>query len=163
MPRTSALREKRPTPSNTPKVFCGMGAVPTSGGSCAITVTPPVDHFQVTAPAASGLTCEAVTYTIKACSNAACSSVLTTGASGTLVLSGATPVNSAGFTTNASGLATVTVRTTTPGSVIASISGASPAPQNALRCGMGVSAGVGNSCTYTATEAIPRSTTHCTA
>ena len=65
-----------------------MGAVPTSGGSCAITVTPPVDHFQVTAPAASGLTCEAVTYTIKACSNAACSSVLTTGASGTLVLSG---------------------------------------------------------------------------
>lgn len=147
---TVAMSAHSPTPSNTPKVFCGMGATPTSGGSCAITVTPPVDHFQVTAPASSGLTCESVTYTIKACSNAACSSVLTTGASGTLVLSGATPVNSAGFTTNASGIATVTVRTTTPGNVIASISGASPAPQNALRCGMGVSAGVGNSCTYTA-------------
>lgn len=147
---TVAISAHSPTPSNTPKVFCGMGAEASSGGSCSITVTPPVDHFEVTTPAASGLTCETVTYTIKACSNAACSSVLTTGATGTLVLSGATPTGSAAFTTNASGLATVTVRTTTPGSVTASISGASPAAQNALRCGMGVSAGAGNSCVYTA-------------
>jgi len=147
---TVAMSAHTPTPSNTPKVFCGMGAAPTSGGSCAITVTPPVHHYRVTTAAASGLTCETVTYTVKACSNDACSTVLTTGASGTLVLAGATPVNSAGFTTNASGLATVTVRTTTPGGVVASISGASPAPQNALRCGMGVSPAAGNSCTYTA-------------
>lgn len=149
---TVAMSAYSPTPSNTPKVFCGMGSTPTSGGSCAITVTPPVDHFEVTTPASSGLTCETVTYTIKACSNAACSTVLTTGASGTLNLAGATPVSSAGFTTNASGIATVTVRTTTPGSVTASISGASPAAQNALRCGMGVSAGAGNSCAYTADQ-----------
>ncbi len=149
---TVAMSAYSPTPSNTPKVFCGMGSAPTSGGSCAITVSPPVDHYEVTAPASSGLTCETVTYTIKACSNAACSTVLTTGASGTLNLAGATPVGSAAFTTNASGLATVTVRTTTPGSVIASITGASPAPQNALRCGMGVSAGAGNSCAYTADQ-----------
>jgi len=149
---TVAMSAYNPTPSNTPKVFCGMGSTPTSGGSCAITVTPPVDHFEVTTSAASGLTCETVTYTIKACSNAACSTVLTTGASGTLNLAGATPVSSAGFTTNASGIATVTVRTTTPGSVTASISGASPAAQSALRCGMGVSAGAGNSCVYTADQ-----------
>lgn len=149
---TVAVSAHNPTPSNTPKVFCGMGSTPTSGGSCAITVTPPVDHFQVTTPASSGLTCETVTYTIKACSNAACSSVLTTGASGTLNLAGATPVGSAGFTTNAAGIATVTVRTTTVGSVTASITGSSPAPQNALRCGMGVSAGAGNSCVYEARQ-----------
>lgn len=147
---TVGLSGASPQPSNTPKLFCGMGTPPTSGGSCAITVTPPLDHFEVTTPTASGLTCESVTYTIKACSNAACSSVLTTGASGTLSLAGATPVNSVGFTTNASGLATVTVRTTTPGSVVASITGASPAAQSALRCGMGVSAAAGNGCTYTA-------------
>src|SRR3989344_2835081 len=149
---TVAMSAYSPTPSNTPKVFCGMGATPTGGGSCAITVTPPVDHFQVTTPASNGLTCESVTYTIKACSNATCSTVLTTGASGTLSLAGATPVNSAGFTTNASGIATVTVRTTTIGNVTASITGASPAPQNALRCGMGVSAGAGNSCVYEAKQ-----------
>lgn len=149
---TVAMSAYSPTPSNTPKVFCGMGATPTGGGSCAITVTPPVDHFQVTTPASNGLTCETVTYTIKACSNATCSTVLTTGASGTLSLAGATPVNSAGFTTNASGIATVTVRTTTIGNVTASITGASPAPQNALRCGMGVSAGAGNSCVYEAKQ-----------
>ena len=143
---TVAMSAHTPTPSNTPKVFCGMGAAATSGGSCAISVTQPVHHYRVTTPAASGLTCETVTYTVKACSNDACSSVLTTGASGTLVLAGATPVNSASFTTNASGIATVTVRTTTPGSVIASISGASPTAQNALRCSMGAS----SSCTYTA-------------
>lgn len=147
---TVAMSAHTPTPSNTPKVFCGMGAAATSGGSCAIAVTPPVHHYRVTTPVSSGLTCETVTYTIKACSNDTCSSVLTTGASGTLALAGATPVNSVGFTTNASGLATVTVRTTTQGSVTASITGASPAPQNALRCGMGVSAGAGNSCAYTA-------------
>src|SRR3989344_5871770 len=99
---TVAMSAYSPTPSNTPKVFCGMGATPTGGGSCAITVTPPVDHFQVTTPA--------------------------------------------------SGIATVTVRTTTIGNVTASITGASPAPQNALRCGMGVSAGAGNSCVYEAKQ-----------
>jgi len=149
---TVAVSAYNPTPSNTPKVFCGMGSTAASGGSCTITVNPPVDHFEVTTPASSGLTCETVTYTVKACSNAACSSVLTTGASGTLVLSGATPTGSAGFTTNGSGLASVTVRTTTPGAVTASVTGASPAPQNALRCGMGVSAGAGNSCVYTADQ-----------
>lgn len=149
---TVAMSDYSPAPSNTPKVFCGMGSTPSSGGSCAITVTPPVDHFEVTTSASSGLTCETVTYTVKACANAVCSSVLTTGASGTLVLAGATPVNSAGFTTNAAGIATVTVRTTTPGSVIASITGAFPTAQNALLCGMGVSAGAGNSCVYTADQ-----------
>lgn len=147
---TVAMSAHNPTPSNTPKVFCGMGSTPASGGSCAITVSPPVDHFEVTAPASSGLTCESVTYTIKACSNPGCSTVLTTGASGTLSLVGATPVNSAAFTTNAAGIATVTVRTTTQGGVTASIPSSSPAAQSALRCGMGVSAGAGNSCTYTA-------------
>ena len=106
----------------------------------------------MTTPVSNGLTCETVTYSIKACSNAACSTVLTTGASGTLNLAGATPVSSAGFTTNASGIATVTVRTTTVGNVVASISGSSPAPLNALRCGMGVSAGAGNSCVYEAKQ-----------
>lgn len=149
---TVGMSAYSPTPTNNPKVFCGMGSAPASGGSCAITVTPPVHHYRVTTSAASGLTCETVTYTIKACSDDGCSTVLTTGASGTLVLSGATPVNSVGFTTNASGIATATVRTTTPGSVIASISGASPTAQNVLRCGMGESPAAGNSCTYTADQ-----------
>jgi MSHA biogenesis protein MshQ len=149
---TVSVSAHTPTPTNNPKVFCGMGVAASSGGSCAITIGAPFHHFEVTTPAASGLTCETVTYTIKACANDACSSVLATGASGTLVLAGATPVNSVGFTTNASGLATATVRTTTPGTVTASISGASPAASNALRCGSNgvASAAVGNSCVYTA-------------
>lgn len=149
---TVAMSAYNPTPSNTPKVFCGMGSTPSSGGNCGITVTPPLDHFEVTTPSSSGLTCESVTYTIKACANTNCSSVPASGASGTLVLAGATPVNNVGFSTNASGIATVTVRTTTPGGVTASLSGTSPSAQNALRCGMGVSAGTGNSCVFTADD-----------
>ncbi len=149
---TVAMSAYNPTPSNTPKVLCGMGSTPTSGGSCSITVTPPLDHFEVTTPSASGLTCESVTYTIKACANSSCSSVPASATSGTLVLNGATPVNNVAFSTNAAGIATVTVRTTTPGSVTASLSGTSPTAQNALRCGMGVSAAVGNSCVFTADD-----------
>jgi len=149
---TVSVTAHTPTPSNSPTVFCGMGATASSAGSCAITVVVPVDHFEVTTPASSGLTCESVTYTVKACSNPGCTTVLTTGASGTLSLVGATPSNSFAFTTNASGIATVTVRTTTQGSVTASIPTSSPTAQQALRCGMGVSAGTGNSCVYTADQ-----------
>lgn len=143
---TVSMTAYNPIPTNTPKVFCGMGSTPTSGGSCAITVSPPLHHYEVSTGAAEGLTCETVTYTIKACSNAACSTVLTTGATGTLNLAGATPVGSAGFTIDASGVATVTVRTTTPGDVTASVTGAAPAPMNALVCRTGSS----SSCVYAA-------------
>lgn len=150
---TVAMSAHSPTPSNTPKVFCGMGAAATSGGSCAITVAPPLNHFRVTAPSSSGLTCETVTYTIKACKDTNCATVPASSVSGVLSLAGATPINSVNFTTDAgTGLATVTVRTTTPGSVTASIPNSSPTAQQALRCGVGSAPVAGGNCVYTAAQ-----------
>lgn len=148
---TVGMTAHSPTPSNTPKVFCGMGVPATSTGSCAVNLVTPPHHMEVTTSSATGLSCNPVTYTIKACADPGCSTRITNGVSGTLVLSGATPVSSFGFTTNGAGEASVTAYATTPAEVTASLTGLSQAPTNnpPVFCGMGTPAGSGKSCVYT--------------
>ena len=148
---TVGMTAHSPTASNTPKVFCGMGVEATSTGSCSVSLVTPPHHMEVTTSSATGLSCNPVTYTIKACADLACNTRITNGVSGTLVLSGAAPVSSFGFTTNGVGEAFVTAYATTPAAVTASLTGLSQAPTNnpAVFCGMGTGAGSGKSCVYT--------------
>ena len=150
---TASLTAYSPTPSNTPKVFCGMGAPASSGGSCSVTVGAPLHHLEVTTASSAGLTCNPVTYTVKACADAGCTPY-TQAVTGTLTLSGATPLSTFSFDTGATGLTTVDVYTTTATNVTASIATASlnrvPSNSPAVFCGMGVAASSGGSCTYKA-------------
>lgn len=151
---TASLSAYNPTPSNTPKVFCGMGAAAASAGSCAVTVTAPLHHLEVTTGSSSGLTCNPVTYTVKACSDAACSSLYTSGVTGTLTLAGATPSNALSFNTGGTGVVSYSVYTTTATTVTASINTATlnttATGSPAVYCGMGTAATALGSCAYTA-------------
>lgn len=151
---TASLSAHSPTPSNTPKVFCGMGAAAASAGSCAVTVSAPLHHLEVTAGSSSGLTCSPVSYTVKACADAACSAPYTAGVTGTLTLTGATPNSAVGFDTGATGTATYSVYTTTAATVVASINTATlnttATGLPAVYCGMGTAATALGSCAYSA-------------
>jgi len=151
---TASLSPYAPTPTNTPKVFCGMGGVvPSSTSSCNVTVGAPLHHLEVTTGSAAGLTCNPVTYTVKACADAACAPY-TQSVTGTLVLSGATPLSAFSFDTGATGVTTVNAYTTTAADVTASIATASlnavPSNSPPVFCGMGVAAASGRSCVYKA-------------
>ncbi|HEX5355615.1 MAG TPA: DUF6701 domain-containing protein [Aquabacterium sp.] len=155
---TVALTGYSPTPTNTTKVFCGLGTAASSGGSCSLTVLG-LHHMEVTTSASSGYINSAVTYTIKACSDASCATTYTGGVTGTLALSGVsvTPSASQAFTI-AAGSATTTVNgtPTAAGAVTAALSGVSPAASGSpsVYCGMGVTAANGNSCAFTASQAL---------
>ncbi len=116
--------------------------------------TPGPHHLEVTTSSASGVTCNPLTYTIKACANADCSSTYTTGMSGNLVLSGTPTVNyTSAFTIPAaSATTTVAAHITTAGAVTAGLSSLSPVPSagSSPYCGMGTAASAGGSCVYTA-------------
>lgn len=150
---TASLSVYSPTPSNTPKVFCGMGATASSGGSCSVTIGAPLHHLEVSTESSAGLTCNPVTYTIKACADAACTPY-TQSVTGTLTLSGATPLSAFNFDTGTTGLTTVAAYTTTAADVTASIATGSlntmPSNSPAVFCGMGVAASSGGSCVYKA-------------
>ena len=154
-----ALSNLTPLPYSSPAVYCGMGAAASSSGSCNLTATPSLHHMEVTASSATGLTCQPTTFTIKACGNASCSTLYTTGVTGTLALTGAgMTVNypsGAGFSIGVSGQTTVQAHITTAGTVTASLTGLSVAPVSTptLYCGMGVAAASGGSCAYTAAAA----------
>lgn len=155
---TVSLTGYSPTPTNTTKVFCGLGATASSSGSCMLNVMG-LHHMEVSTSSASGYINSAVTYTIKACSDASCATTYTGGVTGSLALSGGTvtPAASQSFTI-AAGSATTTVNgtPTVAGAVTASLSGVSPAASAspAVYCGMGVTAASGNSCSYTASQSL---------
>ncbi|HET6788433.1 MAG TPA: LamG domain-containing protein, partial [Aquabacterium sp.] len=119
--------------------------------SCA---PPAPHHIEVTTSSASGVTCNPVSYTVKACANADCSSTYTSGLSGNLLLSGTPTVNyTAAFTIPASSASTtVSAHIATAGTVTAGLSGLSVTPTAGTSpyCGMGVAASAGGSCVYTA-------------
>ncbi|RZL09487.1 MAG: hypothetical protein EOP40_09725 [Rubrivivax sp.] len=123
--------------------------------TCAAPAGP--HHLEVTTSSASGVTCNPITYTVKACANADCSTPYTTGMSGNLVLSGTPTVNyTAAFTIAASSASTtVPAHITTAGTVTAGLSGLSVTPSGTASpyCGMGTAASVGGSCVYTANTA----------
>lgn len=148
------LSGSSPLPAGSPGVYCGLGVTATTSSSCTFNITPAVHHLELTAASNTALTCQPITYTVKACSNAACSSTYTGGLTGTLSVSGVTvnyPTGS-GFTI-ASGSATTTIsaHATTVGTATASLTGLSITPSNtpAVFCGMGSAAASGASCAIT--------------
>jgi len=151
---TVGLSGASPLPAGSPGVYCGLGVTATSSSSCTFNITPAVHHLEVTATSNSALTCRPITYTIKACSNAACSSTYTGGLSGTLSVTGVTvnyPAGS-GFTiANGSATTTITAHATTVGTATASLTGLSITPSNTPQvfCGMGAAAASGASCAIT--------------
>lgn len=149
---TASLSAQSPNASYTPKLFCGMGAAASSAGSCSVTVGAPLHHMEVSTTSGSGLTCNPVVFTIKACSDLSCGTPYTAGVTGTLNLSGATPVSAVSFNTGATGQASYSVYTTTAGYVTASLSSLSATPSNTpgVFCGMGAGATSGGSCVYKA-------------
>ncbi|MFT3858376.1 MAG: hypothetical protein QM742_13050 [Aquabacterium sp.] len=149
-----------PTPSNTPKVFCGMGVAAASGNSCNLTVTVPLHHVRISA--SNGLTCSPLTYNIEACADATCTTKYNSGLTGTLAVSGAgMTVNypsGADFSiANGSSSTTVSVHATTVGSLTAatvsnlknlSAVTVTPTGSPSTYCGMnGTTPASGGSCT----------------
>ena len=140
------------TPSNSPTVFCGMGVAAASGNSCNLTVAAGLHHVELTTTSSTGVTCNPITYTLKACSDAACSVIYTGGVAGTLTVSGGgVTVNPATqlFTIPAGGTVTATAQATTAGTVTAALSLMLPLPSSGTYCGMGVAASSGGSCNFT--------------
>ena len=114
---------------------------------------PPLDHIEITTAVGSGVTCAPVTFTIKACSDAACSSTYTGGMTGTLTVAGpGMTVNfpsGAGFTIpSGNATATVQAQVTTAGTVTVGATGLSLTPNNAkpVFCGIGAAASSVGSC-----------------
>jgi hypothetical protein len=152
---TATLSSPSPAPSNSPAVFCGMGVAAASGNVCTLTISPALHHLELTTSASSGLTCTPITYTIKACGDASCATLYTSGVTGNLSVSGSgMTVNypaGAGFSIGSgSSSTTVSAHITTVGSVTSSLSAVSPAPTStpSVYCGIGVAASSGGSCSY---------------
>lgn len=143
-----------PLASGSPGMYCGLGVAAASGNSCNFNITPAVHHLELTAASNTALTCQPITYTIKACSNAACSTTYTGGLSGTLSVSGVTvnyPSGSGFAIANGSATTTITAHATTVGTATASLTGLSITPSNTPQvfCGMGSAAASGGSCAIT--------------
>lgn len=121
------------------------------------TVVP--HHLEVTTASATASAGINTVFTVKACANAACSSLYTTGVTGTLSISGVTPIFPSGAAfTIASGMSstTVTASMTLGGTATVALTGYSPTPSNTpnVFCGMGVPAASGNPCTVTVGQGL---------
>lgn len=147
---TIALASLAPVPSNSPGVFCGIGVPAASGNSCDLTVAPAAPHhLELTTTTTSTLSCQPVTFTIKACADANCSAPYTAGVSGTLSLGGA----STAF--NIPATSSQVIKDIYPGAigtVTASLGGLSVAPTNTAKpvyCGINAAASSSGSCSLT--------------
>jgi len=115
-------------------------------------------HLEILSDRNSAVTCQTSTFKVRACANASCSSNYTTGVTGTLTLTGATGVSfpsGASFTIPAgsSTSGSISVNTTTAGTLTAGASGVSPAPNVTGYCGLGAPASnASGSCNYTTTS-----------
>lgn len=143
-----------PTAVASPTIYCGLGAAAASGNSCVFTATAALHHVELTASSNTAITCTPVTYTVKACGNAACSITFDSGLTGTLAVSGVTvnyPAGADFSIANGSSTTTVSAHLTTTGTATASLSGLSATPTNTpnVFCGMGVAAASGGSCAIT--------------
>jgi MSHA biogenesis protein MshQ len=155
-----------PTPSNSPAVYCGFGIAASALNTCVMTVAPGINHLEITAPSSTALTCMPITYTVKACADAACSSTYTGGVIGTLGVSGGTlnfPGGNSFTIANGSATTTIQAQMTTAGTATAAISGITsllgtaltPSNANPVFCGMGAAASSVGSCAVSvATSAL---------
>jgi MSHA biogenesis protein MshQ len=151
---TVSLASVLPATANSTPVFCGLGAAASSGGSCVFTVILPLHHLELTAASSTTLTCQPVTYTIKACADGASPCTAYVGTSpitGQLSVSGTTVTYPSGsaFTIAAGASSTMlSAHATTTGTATATLTGLSVTPTNtpAIFCGMGATAASGNGC-----------------
>src|SRR5690606_22158259 len=143
-------------PVTSSAAYCGFGgAAPLSAtASCQMAITQPLHHVRVSAN--NGVTCAPLSYTLRACSNADCSSEYKVGLSGTLSVTGAGMTvsypSTASFAIPAGqATTTVPVRVTTTGSVTTATLGslsAVPMASPYVYCGMnGATPSSAGSCT----------------
>jgi len=148
---TVALTGYSPTPSNTPKYFCGLGQAAASGNSCTLTIGQTLHHLALTAASNAGITCTPVVYTIQACADDACTTPYTDGITGNLTVTGATvnyPTGQEFSIPASSSSTTISAHVTSAGTATAALSSLSVSPSNTpnVYCGMGASASSGGSC-----------------
>lgn len=124
-------------------------------GSARVCSVSGPDHLEIQHPSGNGLTCAASTLTIRACADAACTTLYTGGVSGTLTATGTPTVNWDGSTDGATGAGfviaagsssvTKNLQVASSGSVVFGIATPTPAPVSAASCNFGAPA-----CTFTA-------------
>lgn len=158
---TISLPTTSPNALGTPGLLCRFGASATPTSDCRIPVLSPLKHVELSGPA-SGLTCAASTFTIKACGSTDCQTPHLQGLSGTLVVGGsgtqALPSTSIAFTIPANqssvNVAVQVTRPPTGGVVPLSITGLSAtASENpSLYCALGTSATPATSCNHSVTR-----------
>lgn len=140
-----------PVPSDTTKVYCGMGVAAASANSCTLNVAAAVHHLRLTGPT-SALTCSASSFTVTACADATCSVPFTAGIQGNLDITGGTVIYPAGkafvILPGASSVS-LAAQMVTAGTATAGLSGLSIAPSGnpQVSCSMGAAPNSG-ACTY---------------
>ncbi len=111
----------------------------TASDSAIANIVPAVDHIRIE-HSGSGVTCSPSSITIKACSDAACTSLYTGGVTGNLTWAGA-PGGSVAFATGGTGQTTVYLSVLTPQTVTLGTNSVSPAPSGTSpQCYVGASA-----------------------
>lgn len=105
-------------------------------------------HYEIQSSSASGITCLSTIVTVKACADAACTILHTSGSTGTITSTGTPTTNITGGASfsipSGSSTVTKTVQVTTPGSVVFGTTGGI----NATTCNFG-----SPPCTFTAADA----------
>ncbi|MES2715400.1 MAG: LamG domain-containing protein [Pseudomonadota bacterium] len=116
------------------------------------TCAPPLHHLEIQHASGSGLTCTPSTLTIRACQDAACTSLYTGGVTGSLAASGGSVVWPDGSSFSiAAGSSSTTARlqaTTTTATVLGTSGSSVPGAAYATSCNFGAP-----SCTFTAADA----------
>ena len=139
---------------NYPLTQAQVATLMTASRSCASFV---IDHLEIQHASGSGVTCTPSTLTLRACANASCSSLYTSGLSGTLSAAGSPTTNWDGSTGYSSGAGFVipagssstskSFQVTTVGTVLLGTSGVSPTVIGATTCNFGTPG-----CTWTAAD-----------
>lgn len=114
------------------------------------TCAPPLHHLEIQHGTGTGLTCTPSTLTIRACQDAACSSLYTGGVTGTFSATGGSVTwpDGAGFSIAAgSSSTTERVQVTTTTATVLGMTGTSPTPSSATTCNFG-----SPGCTFSAAD-----------
>lgn len=115
------------------------GITYSASDSAIANIVPVVDHIRIE-HGGSGLTCTPSSITVKACSDAACTTLYTGGVTGNLTWAGA-PGGSVAFATGGTGQTTVNLSVLTPQTVTLGANSVSPAPSGTSpQCYVGATA-----------------------
>ena len=131
-----------------------LAAIMTATRTCPVFA---LDHFEIQHASGSGLTCTPSTVTIRACSNASCSTLYTAGVSATVSATGGPTPTFDSATGNGVGAAfsipigsssvTKGFQVVSPGSSVLGITGSSVSPSSVATCNFGAP-----SCTFTTAD-----------